>query len=114
MSGEAAPLLADLVERDIVHVLDVLFVRKLDDGTVRAVQGEDLEGHDVGDLRTFEASSPGMLGSDDVAEAADALDPGSAAMIMVYENRWVAPLASAVRRNGGRLVVRGRLSPAGA
>jgi hypothetical protein len=104
MSGEAAPLLKDLVDRGVVRILDMLFVRREADGTVSGFTGQGLGEHDVGDLSEFEASSPGMLQDADVAEAAEAVDPGGAATIIVYENVWVAPFASAVRRNGGELV----------
>ena len=88
MTGEAVPIVLDLVERGIIRVLDVLFVMQNDDGTFSG----------------FEGASTGLLGDDDVATASDALEPGSAAVMIVYENRWAAPFVAAVRRNGGFVV----------
>jgi Family of unknown function (DUF6325) len=104
MTGEAAPLLVDLVERGIVRVLDVMFVLKEADGTFSGFDATDLDSHGVGSFSVFEGASSGVLGEDDVATAAAAIEPGTAAVMIVYENRWAAPFAAAVRRNGGVLV----------
>jgi hypothetical protein len=104
MSGEAVPMLLDLVDRGIIRVLDALFVIKEEDGTYSGFEATDLDSKGVGDLAAFEGASSGLLGDDDVATAADGIEPGSAAVVIVYENRWAAPFAAAVRRNGGRLV----------
>jgi uncharacterized protein DUF6325 len=104
MTGEAVPIVLDLVDRGIIRVLDAMFVVKEADGTFAGFEATDLESHSVGDLREFEGASSGLLGDEDVATAADAIEPGTAAVMIVYENRWAAPFAAAVRRNGGRLV----------
>lgn len=101
MTGEAAPLLLDLVDRGIIRVLDALFVRKDADGTFSGFDATDLTDKGVGDFAVFEGASSGLLGDDDLAMAADAIEPGSAAVLLVYENRWAAPFIAAVRRNGG-------------
>jgi hypothetical protein len=104
MTGEAVPMLLDLVDRKIIRVLDALFVIKEEDGTFAGFEATGLTSKGVGDLAVFEGASSGLLGDDDVATTADAIEPGTAAVMIVYENRWAAPFASAVRRNGGRLV----------
>jgi len=104
MTGESVPIMLDLVDRGIIRVLDVLFVVKEADGTFAGFQATDLDSHNVGDFREFEGASSGLLGDEDVATAADAIEPGTAAVMIVYENRWAGPFAAAVRRNGGRLV----------
>jgi hypothetical protein len=104
MTGESVPLLLDLVERKIIRVLDVLFVIKNEDGTFSGFEAKDLEPDRVGDFIEFEGASSGLLGEEDAATAAEAIEPGSAAVVLVYENRWAAPFAAAVRRNGGVLV----------
>jgi hypothetical protein len=101
MTGEAAPLLVDLVDRGIIRVLDALFVRKNEDGTFSGFDARDLSDKDVGDFTVFEGASSGLLGDEDAAKAAEAIEPGSAAVMIVYENRWAAPFVAAVRRNGG-------------
>jgi SAM-dependent methyltransferase len=101
MTGEAVPILLDLVERGIIRVLDVLFVMQGEDGTFAGFEAVGLDEKGVGDLAVFEGASSGLLGDDDVATAADSLEPGSAAVMIVYENRWAGPFAAAVRRNGG-------------
>jgi hypothetical protein len=104
MTGEAVPILFDLVKRGIIRVLDVLLVIKEADGTYAGFQATDLDRDRVGDFAMFEGASSGLLGDDDVSTAADDIEPGSAAVLIVYENRWAAPFAAAVRRNGGTLV----------
>ena len=104
MTGEAVPLMLDLVERGIIRVLDALFVIKNEDGTFSGFEAKNLDGKNVGDLAAFEGASSGLLGEEDAATAAEAIEPGSAAVMIVYENRWAGPFAAAVRRNGGVLV----------
>jgi hypothetical protein len=101
MTGEAAPLLVDLVERGIIRVLDVLFVQKDEDGTFSGFDATDLDEKGVGDFKVFEGASSGLLGEEDATKAADAIEPGTAAVMIVYENRWAASFVAAVRRNGG-------------
>jgi hypothetical protein len=101
MTGEAAPLLVDLVERGIIRVLDAMFVMKNEDGTFSGFDATDLDDKGVGDFTVFEGASSGLLGEDDAAKTADVIEPGSAAVMLVYENRWAAPFVAAVRRNGG-------------
>jgi uncharacterized protein DUF6325 len=109
MTGEAAPLLLDLVERGIIRVLDVLFVMQNEDGTVSGFEATDLDEKSVGDFKIFEGASSGLLGEEDAATTAEALEPGTAAVVIVYENRWAAPFAAAVRRNGGILIENQRI-----
>src|SRR5918999_3250827 len=101
MTGEAAPLLVDLVERGIIRVLDAMFVRKNEDGTFSGFEARDLSDKGVGDFAMFEGASSGLLGNEDAEKAAEVIEPGSAAVMIVYENRWAAPFVAAVRRNGG-------------
>jgi len=90
MSGEGLPLLVDLADRGIVRVLDLVFVRKMSDGSIARL---DLTG-----------ASSGMLHDNDIKAAASVIDSGSTAALFVYENRWAAPLATALRRSGAQLV----------
>jgi dihydroorotase-like cyclic amidohydrolase len=107
-NGEAAPILVDLVERGIIRVLDLVFIAKGEDGSVAALELADL-GEEVEELKVFEGASSGLLSDDDTAEAAEALEPGTSAALMIYENLWAAPFAVAVRRSGGQLVANGRI-----
>ena len=107
-TGEAAPIVADLVDRGIIRVLDLAFITKAEDGTVAALDIEDL-GKVSESFKLFEGASSGLLGDDDIQEAAKALEPGTSAALLVFENRWAAPFASAIRRSGGQLVANGRI-----
>ena len=109
MTGEAVPLFMDLVERGIIRVLDALFVAKDEDGKFEGFQATDLDDKGVGDYRIFEGASSGLIGNEDAAAAAEGMEPGSAGVIIVYENRWAGPFAAAVRRNGGVLVANERI-----
>jgi dihydroorotase-like cyclic amidohydrolase len=109
MTGEAVPLFMDLIERGIVRVLDVMFVTKDADGTFSGFDAPALDEDSVGDFSAFTGASSGLLGDEDLETAAQAIEPGSAAVMIVYENRWAAPFAAAVRRNGGVLVASERI-----
>jgi hypothetical protein len=110
MTGEAAPMLLDLVDRGIIRVLDALFVQQNEDGTFSGFEASDLDSDSLGDFKIFEGASSGLLGEDDVAAVGETIEPGSAAVMIVYENRWAAPFAAAVRRNGGVLVANHRIT----
>jgi len=104
--GDVAPLLLDLVDRGIIRILDVAFMVKNEDGTVDSIELGELEDGGFGE---FEGASSGLIGQDDLEEAAAALDPGTSAAVLIWENRWAAPVAIALRRSGGQLVASGRL-----
>ena len=107
-SGEVAPIVVDLVERGIVRVLDLAFIARDEDGSVTALAISDL-GERVEELKMFEGASSGLVSDEDVAAAGNALDTGTVGALLVYENRWAAPFATAVRRTGGQLVANGRI-----
>jgi len=109
MTGEAFPLLVDLVDRGVVRILDLVFVRKESDGSVVGVELADVNGDGELDLSVFEGVSSGLVGEDDIQEAGTVLEPGSSAGILVYENLLAAPFAAAIRRSGGQLVASGRI-----
>jgi dihydroorotase-like cyclic amidohydrolase len=107
-TGEAVPHLVDLVDKGIIRLLDLAFITKDEDGNVAGVEiGEVAD--QVEEMKVFEGASSGLLSDDDMAEAAQALEPGTSAALLVYENRWAGPFAAAVRRSGGQLVANGRI-----
>jgi hypothetical protein len=106
--GDVFPLILDAVDRGIIRILDVAFMAKGDDGSVAAIDLEDLNG-DPTSFAEFDGASAGLLGTDDLEEAAAALEPGTSAAVLVWENRWAAPIAVALRRSGGQLVASGRI-----
>ena len=108
-SGEVAPLLVDLVDRGIIRILDIAFMVKDEDGTVAAVDLAAVANGDSACFSEFEGASTGLLGDEDLQEAAAALEPGTSAAVLVWENRWAAPVAVALRKSGGQLVASGRL-----
>jgi Family of unknown function (DUF6325) len=107
-TGEAAPLIVDLVDRGIIRVLDIAFMVKGEDGSVAAVDIGEINGGGGG-WSEFDGASSGLLGDEDIEEAAAALEPGTSAAVLVWENRWAAPVAAALRRSGGQLVASGRI-----
>ena len=103
--GEGVPLFLDLVDRGIIRVLDLAFVRKDNDGSVRRVSLEELGP----ELAVFEGASANFLQDDDFQTVGEAIGEDSTAVILVYENHWAAALARAMRRGGGQLVATDRL-----
>ena len=106
--GQIAPHLVDLVDRGLIRILDLAFLAKAEDGTIEALELSDIGG-DAAELTIFEGAATGLLDEGDHAEAGAALEPGTSAALLVYENTWAAPFATAVRRSGGQLVASGRI-----
>ena len=106
-TGEMADELVALAERGTIRVIDVLILIKDDDGEVEAMELSDLD--NLGVLERLEGELAEMLAEEDVAHLAAAMDPGSTAGVLIYENVWAAPFASAARRSGGRLIANGRI-----
>jgi hypothetical protein len=109
MTGEGLPLLIDLVDRGIIRILDLVFVRRELDGSIAAVELKDFDNDGELDLAVFEGASSGLVGSDDLDEMTSVIEPGSSAGLLIYENVWAAPLAVALRRGGAQLVASGRI-----
>jgi len=107
-TGEAVPILLDLVQRGIIRVLDFAAFAKSDDGDVAVLDFGALPDGAEG-LAEFEGAGSGVLSEEDLADAAAAIDPGAVAGLLVYENTWAAPFAGAVSRSGGELVASGRI-----
>jgi Family of unknown function (DUF6325) len=107
MTGEGFPILVDLVDRGVIRILDLAFVTKDDDGTVRAINLSDIDGDGELDLTVFEGASSGLLDDSDLADAAPAISPGSSAGILVFENRWATEFVQALHRGDAQLVAAG-------
>ena len=110
-SGEGLPLLVDLVDRGIIRILDVAFFRKMPDGKVVRIDVSGMRGGngDGDGIKVFEGAATGLFDEKDIDAAAAAVEPDSLAGMMLYENRWAAPLATALRRGGAQLVAGGRI-----
>ena len=106
-TGEAMPMLVDLAERGTIRILDVALLAKDEDGTVVGLDLEDLGGQS--EFEAFAGAASGLLGDDDLEEAARVLNPGTSAAVLVWENRWAAPVATALRKSGGQLIASGRI-----
>jgi hypothetical protein len=106
-TGEMAAALADLVDNGTIRVLDLMILKKDEDGSVEAFEIDDLEA--VDELVQLEAQIAEILAAEDVAQLAEAMSPGSVAGVLVWENRWAVPFASAARRAGGQLVASGHI-----
>ncbi|MGW1724260.1 DUF6325 family protein [Streptomyces sp. NPDC002306] len=109
MTGEGFPILVDLVDRGLIRILDLIFVGKRADGSVVGLEIADLARDGAPELAVFEGVSSGILGQDDIEQAAAVLAPGNSAGILVYENLWAAPFAAALRRGGAQMVASGRI-----
>ena len=108
-SGEMAKELSALVERGVVRVLDLLLLKKNLDGSVEGFESHEFEDGDLGELRELETELAMLLAEEDVESIGAALEPGSVAAVLVWENVWAAPFGAAVRRSGGQLVAGGRI-----
>jgi hypothetical protein len=107
LTGEGFPILVDLVDRGVIRIIDLLFVACDMDGSIHALDLRDLDNSGNIDLTVFEGASSGILDDSDMADAASVIQPGSAAGILIFENRWATSFVDALRRGGGQLVAAG-------
>ncbi|MFJ2755972.1 DUF6325 family protein [Nocardioides sp. NPDC087217] len=108
-NGKIAPTLMDLVDRGIIRILDLLMIRKEEDGSFDAFEISDLDDGEIGGIRDYETAMANLLSQEDVESVSAAVAPGSTAALLVWENTWAAPFGSAVRHAGGQLVASGRI-----
>jgi hypothetical protein len=106
-TGEMAKELLALVDSGTIRVIDILILTKSDDGTIEAKEFSDVG--ELGELQALEAQLAELLAEDDVVHLAAAMEPGSTAGVLIWENLWAAPFASAARRSGGQLIANGRI-----
>jgi Family of unknown function (DUF6325) len=109
LNGELVPPLLDLVDRRLIRVLDAVILLKGADGTLQTLTTNELDPAQVGNLGELAGASSGLIDDEDAAAAASALEPDSAALLLVYENLWSLPFTAAARRAGGQLVASGRI-----
>jgi hypothetical protein len=107
LTGEAAPALRDLVERGVIRLYDLLVISKETDGSVEALELKDPQG--AGGFEYFAGARSGLLGDEDLREAADAMKPGTVAALIVYENSWAIPFVTAARNSGGEVIASARI-----
>jgi Family of unknown function (DUF6325) len=108
-SGAMASELKKLIDSNTIRVLDLVMLMKAEDGSVEASELRDADDSQVGELRALERDLAILLAEEDVEEIGAALEPGSAAAVLVWENSWAAPFGSAVRTSGGELLANGRI-----
>jgi hypothetical protein len=108
-NGQIAPNIVELVNSGTIRLLDVVFVHKTADGAVESLELSDAAPPEAGDLADIEVGYAGLLAEEDLDAAAAVLEPGSSALLLVWENTWAAPLATAIRESGGQLVSSGRI-----
>ena len=106
-TGEMATELLALVDAGTIRLIDALILTKGDDGTVDATELSDVA--ELGELQRLETELAELLAADDVAHLAAAMDPGTTAGVLIWENLWAAPFAAAARRSGGQLIANGRI-----
>lgn len=109
LTGRTADALMDLVDRGIVRVYDLLVVRKDNDGSFTGIDITDLSADHVGGFTAFAGARSGLLGDDDLRQAADAMQPGTVAALIVYENSWAIPFVAAALDAGGQLIASARI-----
>ncbi|MDD7921564.1 DUF6325 family protein [Actinomycetospora callitridis] len=109
LTGESLPLLVDLVDRGIIRILDLVFVRKTG-GVVSTLTIAEIDAEEGLDLTVFEGAWSGLVDQDDIDEAGQVLADGRVAVLVVYENSWAAPLVGALRRSGAEVVAGGRIT----
>jgi Family of unknown function (DUF6325) len=109
MNGEGLAAILDLVDRGIVHILDLRAVKREADGTFTEIEIADFDSDGTLDLAVFEGISSGLLDDDDLSQAASLIEPGKVVALLVWENTWAAPFVSAMRRVGADVIASGRI-----
>ena len=109
LTGTIAPILKGYVDQGLIRILDLLFLKKDEDGGIEAFEATDPDDTELGELRELEAEMAMILSEQDVSDLAETIEPGNSAWVLVWENLWAAPFGSAVRHAGGQLVASGRI-----
>lgn len=109
LTGRAGDALLDLVDRGIVRIYDLLVIQKAEDGSVSGLTVADLSADQLGSFNVFVGAQSGLLGDDDVAEAGNALEPGTTAAMILYENTWAVPFVAAALDSGAQVVASQRI-----
>jgi hypothetical protein len=107
MTGEGFEILVDLVDRGLIRIIDLTFVTCDEDGTIRALELQEIDSDKSFDLTVFEGASSGIMDDSDLADAASVITPGSSAGILIFENRWATSFVQALRRADGQLIAAG-------
>lgn len=107
MTGEGFPILVDLADRGLIRILDLRFVTRDLDGSIRAIELQDIDRDGTFDLAVFEGAASGLLDHSDVEDARTVIEPGSSAAILIFENRWATQFIDALRRGGAQPVAAG-------
>lgn len=107
MTGEAFPILVDLVDKGVIRILDLQFVTHDADGSMRAIELADIDHDGTLDVAIFEGASAGLLDDSDLADATSVIEPGSSAAILIFENHWATQFTEALRRSNAQLVAAG-------
>jgi hypothetical protein len=107
MTGDGLGVLVDLVDRGVIRVLDLVFVKRDADGSVSGIDLSDIDHDGSLDLTVFEGAASGLLDDSDLADAAPVIAPGSSAGILIFENRWAIPFTQALRAGGAQFVAAG-------
>ena len=108
-NGEVAPEIKAAVDRGTIRLLDLILLKKEEDGSYDAFEIADADPSELGELRALETELAMVLSAQDVDDIAETIDPGSSAAILVWENTWAAPIATSIRHAGGQLVASGRI-----
>ena len=108
-TGEIAPILKDLADRELIRVLDLIFLTRDREGGYEVFESSDMDDSEIGELRAYEKELAMLLSEQDVVDLVETIEPGSSAAVLVWENLWAAPFGSAVRRAGGQLAASGRI-----
>ena len=108
-NGQIAPNIVDLVNSETIRLLDLVFVHKTEDGDIQSLELSDVAPVESGELADLDVGYAGLLSDEDLDAAAQIVEPGSSALLLVWENTWAAPLATAIRESGGQLVSSGRI-----
>lgn len=108
-TGEIAPILKDLADRELIRVLDLIFLTRDREGGYEVFESSDMDDSEIGELRAYEKELAMLLSEQDVIDLVETIEPGSSAAVLVWENLWAAPFGSAVRRAGGQLAASGRI-----
>jgi hypothetical protein len=107
MTGEGLPILMDLIDRGLIRVLDLVFMNRDEDGSLNVLEVGDVDHDGQFDFAVFAGASSGLLDQGDLDDAASVIEPGSSALVLLFENTWATPFVGALRRGGAQLVAAG-------
>jgi Family of unknown function (DUF6325) len=109
LKGEILPELLELVKNKVVRVIDLVIIQKYEDGHHEALEMQQLAPELLALFDPLEVEISGLIQAEDIDNMAEAMENGTNAALLLFENLWAVKFREAVLRANGRLLAHERI-----